>query len=77
MRRAMPARPLWPLKDSQSTNPAALSMAFTRRAIWDFDNPKTFLLAPTSAGRMAFKSYNIFGDDLQSIIDELNLELVR
>ena len=77
MRRAMPTRPLWPLKNSQSANPAALAMAFTRRAIWDFDNLKAFLLSSTSAGRMGFRSYNIFGDDLQSIVDELNLELVR
>ena len=33
MRLAMPTRPLWPLKNSQSANPAALAMTFTRRAI--------------------------------------------
>ena len=43
MRRAMPTRPLWPLKNSQSANPAALAITLTRRAIWDSDSPKTFL----------------------------------
>ena len=42
MRRAMPTRPLWPLKNSQSASPAARAMAFTRRAIWDSDSPNTF-----------------------------------
>ena len=53
MRRAMPTRPLWPLKSSQSGRPAALAMAFTRRAIWDSDSPNTFWSPPTAAGRMA------------------------
>ena len=40
--------PLWPLKDFQFSNPAALAMAFTRRAIWDSDSPKTFSLLATT-----------------------------
>ena len=52
-RRAMPTRPLWPLKNSQSARPAALAITFTRRAICDSDSPNTFTLPPTSAGRMA------------------------
>ena len=56
MRRAMPTRPLWPLKNSQSANPAALAMAFTRRAICDSDSPNTFTSPPAPAGRMAFKA---------------------
>ena len=42
MRRAMPTRPLWPLNNSQSANPAALAIALTRRAICHSDSPKTF-----------------------------------
>ena len=38
MRRAIPTRPLWPLKNSQSARPAALAVTFTRRAICDSDN---------------------------------------
>ena len=53
MRRAMPTRPLWPLKNSQSARPAARATAFTRRAIWDSDNPNTFAPPPTPDGRMA------------------------
>ena len=53
MRRAMPTRPLWPLKNSQSANPAALAMSFTRRAIWDYDSPNTLSSVLTPAGRMA------------------------
>ena len=37
--RAIP--PLWPLKNSQSERPAALAIAFTRRAIYDSDSPNT------------------------------------
>ena len=33
--------PLWPLKNSQSERPAALAIAFTRRAIYDSDSPNT------------------------------------
>ena len=43
IRRAMPTRPLWPLKNSQSEGPAALAITFTRREICDFDSPNTFL----------------------------------
>ena len=39
MLRAIP--PLWPLKNSQSERPAALAIAFTRRAIYDSDSPNT------------------------------------
>ena len=53
MRRAMPTRPLWPLKNSQSARPAALAIAFTRRAIWDSDSPNTFTSLATPAGRIA------------------------
>ena len=53
MRLAMPTRPLCPLKNSQSANPAALATTFTRRAICDSDNPNTFCLPSTPAGRMA------------------------
>ena len=42
MRRAMPTRPLWPLNNSQSANPAALAIALTRRAICDSDSPRLF-----------------------------------
>ena len=37
IRRAMPTRPLCPLKNSQSANPAALAITFTLRAICDSD----------------------------------------
>ena len=53
MRLAMPTRPLCPLKNSQSANPAALATTFTRRAICNSDNPNTFCLPSTPAGRMA------------------------
>ena len=56
MRRAMPTRPLWPLKSSQSANPAALAIAFTRLAICDSESPNTFTSPPTPAGRMAFRA---------------------
>ena len=36
-----PSPPLWPLKNSQSERPAALAIAFTRRAIYDSDSPNT------------------------------------
>ena len=52
MRLAMPTRPLWPLKNSQFSSPAALAMAFTRRAICDSDSPNTFTSPPTPAGRI-------------------------
>ena len=50
IRRAMPTRPLWPLKNSQSASPAALAITFTRRAICDSDSPNTFCPPPTPAG---------------------------
>ena len=53
--------PLWPLKNSQSANPAALAMAFTRRAIWDSDSPNTFPSPPTPAGRMASRAFIAMG----------------
>ena len=56
MRLAMPTRPLWPLKNSQSVNPAALAITFTRRAICDSDNPNTFTSPPTPTGRRASKA---------------------
>ena len=52
----MPTRPLWPMKNSQSARPAALAIAFTRRAICDSDHPNTFSLPSTPAGRMAFRA---------------------
>ena len=42
-----------PLKYSQFSNPAALAIAFTRRAIWDSESPNTFSPPPAPAGRMA------------------------
>ena len=56
MRRAMPTRPLWPLKFSQSGRPAARATAFTRRAICDSDNPNTLSFLATPAGRMASRA---------------------
>ena len=56
MRRTMPTRPLWPMKNSQSARLAALAIAFTRRAICDSDHPNTFSLPSTPAGRMAFRA---------------------
>ena len=61
MRRAIPTRPLWPLKNSQSANPAALAIAFTRRAIWDSDSPNTFSSLATPAGRMASSAFMAAG----------------
>ena len=61
MRRAMPTRPLCPLKNSQSVKPAALAMAFTHREICDSDRPKTFSLLATPAGRMASKAFMVVG----------------
>ena len=55
-RRAMPTRPLWPLKNSQSTRPAALAMTFTRRSTCDSDSPNTFTSPPTPIGRMASRA---------------------
>ena len=57
MRRAMPTRPLWPLKNSQSANPAALAMALTRRAIWDSDSLNTFTPPPIPTGRIASRAF--------------------
>ena len=56
MRRAMPTRPPWPLKNSQSASLAALAMTFTRRAIWDSDSPNTFSSLATPAGRMVLRA---------------------
>ena len=56
-----PTRPLWPLKNSQSTRPAALAITFTRRAICDSDSPNTFLLLATPAGRMASNAFMAAG----------------
>ena len=56
MRRAMPPRPLWPLKNSQSERPAALAIAFTRRAIWDSDSPNTFTSPPAPTSRRASRA---------------------
>ena len=53
IRRAMPTRPLWPLKNSQSVRPAALAITFTRREICDSESPNTLTSPPTPAGRMA------------------------
>ena len=61
MRLAMPTRPLCPLKNSQFSNPAALAIAFTRRAIWDSDSPNTFPLPPTPAGQMASSAFMAAG----------------
>ena len=51
MRRAMPTRPLWPLNNSQSLKPAALAIAFTRRAIWDSDSLNKFSSLLPSGGQ--------------------------
>ena len=51
MRRAMPTRPLWSLKNSQSGRPAALAMTFTRRAICDSDSPDTLFPRPPAGWR--------------------------
>ena len=53
MRRAIPTRPLWLLKNSQLTSPAALAIALTRRAICDSESPNTFTSLPAPTGRMA------------------------
>ena len=51
MRRAMPTRPLCPLKNSQfGQTPRPWPIAFTRRAICDSDSPNTFCLT-TNTGR--------------------------
>ena len=54
MRLAMPTRPLWPLKNSQSSNPVDLEVALTRQAIWDSYSPNTLTLTPTAAGWMSY-----------------------
>ena len=46
-------RPLCPPKNSQSANPAALAMAFTRRTICESGSPNTFSPPPTPAGGIA------------------------
>ena len=56
-------RPLWPLKSSQSANPAALAITFTLRAICDSDNPKTFSPLVTPGGRMASRALHGGGCD--------------
>ena len=50
MRRAMPTRPLWPLKNSQSANPAAWAIPLTRRGDLRFRQPEHLHLT-TSARR--------------------------
>ena len=61
MRLAMPTRPLWPLKNSQSTRPAALAITFTRRAICDYVNffqPSFKLIDKTRDGATTVKHYS-------------------
>ena len=58
---AIPTRPLWPLKLSQSGSPAALATAFTRRAICDADNPNTFSSLATPTGLMASRAFMAVG----------------
>ena len=57
------ARPLWPLKNSQSASPAALAITFTSRSICDSDSPNTFCPPPTPIGRMASKARMAAGGD--------------
>ena len=63
MRRAMPTRPLWPLKNSQSERPADLAITFTRRAICESDSPNTFTAPPTRRRPDGFQRFHDGGSD--------------
>ena len=59
----MPARPPCLLKNCQSANPAALAIAFTRRAIWDSDSTNTLTSPATPAGLIASRALHGGGGD--------------
>ena len=44
-----------------NARPAALAIAFTRRAIWDSESPNTFASPPTPTGRMASRAFMATG----------------
>ena len=66
MRRAMPTRPLWPLKNSQSASHAARAIALTRPALCDSESLNTFSPLAAPAGRMASRAFMSLHIDLRA-----------